>query len=257
MAAEPERSAADADWILVRIRPFLDRALRVRHLAQLLAAAPVAAVAATAGLLARVAAGTADPEVTAAINTLTHALAELDYPGRAALYRAAIDGGAPTVARLLLDASPPTVNPGDLDRQLRPERPLRAHGRPLTLGERKALARRPRGDVLIALVRDPHPDVVRIILDNPQLTEREAVTIAAARPAVPAALVSVAEHPRWSTRPIVRRALALNPHTPVHIAIRIAVTLGPRDWNDLVASNDLAVALRDHARDLLAARRRR
>ena len=248
---------ASADWILNRIRPFLDRALRRRQLAQLLAASPDEAATAAAALLARAAAGSADPEVGAALTTLTHAIGELDYPARAALYQAAVAASAPTVARLLLDASPPTALPGEVDRQLRPERPLRGRGRPLTLGERKALARRPRGDVLIALVRDPHPDVVGILLDNPQLTEREAVTIAAARPAVPAALVRVAEHPRWSTRAIVRRALALNPHTPVHVAMRLAVTLGPTDWIELASSSDLAPALRDHARALLAARRRR
>jgi hypothetical protein len=245
-----------ADWILIRVRPFVDAALRRRHLAQLLTHAPSEAATSAAALVARAIAGTTDPEVGGAVTALILAMGDLDYPARATLYRAAIDAGAPSVARLLLDASPPTVNPADLDRQLRPERPLRNRGRPLTLGERKALARRPRGDALTALLRDPHPDVVRILLDNPQLTEREAIAIAASRPAVPAALALVAEHPRWSARSIVRRALALNPHTPVHVAIRLAVTLGPADWIEIASAGDLSPALRDHARELLDARRR-
>jgi len=246
----------DGAWILVRIRPFVDRALRRRHLSQLLAASPEEATAAAAALLASAAAGSIDPQVAAAIGVLTLALGDLAYADRATLYRIALEQGAPAVARLLLDASPPTLGADELDRRLRPDRPLRNRGRALTLGERKALARRPRGDVLVELLRDPHPDVIRILLDNPQLTEREAVQIAASRPAVPAALALVAAHPRWSTRAIVRRALALNPHTPVHLAIRLTVTLGPGDWIEVASSADLASALRDHARDLLAARRR-
>jgi hypothetical protein len=160
----------------------------------------------------------------------------------------------PALARLVLDAAPPTATADEVARGLAPERPLRNRGRPLTLGERKALARRPRGDALAELLRDPHPDVIRILLDNPQLTEREAVRIAAARPAVPAALALVAEHPRWSVRPMVRRALVLNRYTPIPIALRLVVTLGPADWADVIAAAELPAPVRAAAAARLEAR---
>ena len=109
--------------------------------------------------------------------------------------------------------------------------------------------------MLTELLRDPHPDVVAILLDNPQLTEREVVRVAAARPAVPAALALVAAHRRWSTRPGVRRALVLNPHTPVHVALRLLVTLAPADWADVAEAHELAEAVRGSARELRARRR--
>ena len=41
------------------------------------------------------------------------------------------------------------------------------HGdRPLTLGERKSLARQPSRAALARLLRDPHPAVVELLLDN-------------------------------------------------------------------------------------------
>ena len=205
----------------------------------------------------RAAAGDDDPDVLAAVGCLPQALAELDYPARAALYAASHAAGAAGFQRLVLNASPPTASAHELDRQLRPERPLRNRGRPLTLGERKALARRPRGDALTELLRDPHPDVVAILLDNPQLTEREVVRVAAMRPAVPAALALVAEHRRWSTRPGVRRALVLNPHTPVHVALRLVVTLQPADWDAIIAAGELAEPVRASARELRGRRRAR
>ncbi|MEZ4403174.1 MAG: hypothetical protein R3B06_24330 [Kofleriaceae bacterium] len=250
------RPPTASDWILIRLRRFADRSLRVRQLAVDLGAEPDRAAVAAAALLERSEAGD-DPEVRAAVTCLVAALAELDYPGRSALYAAAVAADARAVARLVLDASPPTVRPAELARQLQPERPLRARGRPLTLGERKALARRPRGDALTQLLADPHPAVVEILLDNPQLTEREVVRVAASRPAVPAALARVAEHPRWAPRVGVRRALALNPHTPVHVALRLLVTLAPADWRQVLAATELAPAVRDAAAELAHARGRR
>lgn len=251
MSAGPEAK------LLERLRRYADRGLRIRQLAALCTTEPDLAVAALVALLARSVAGDDDPEVAAAVGCVPPALAELDYATRRDLYVAARDAGAVALQRLILDASPPTADGRELGRQLEPERPLRNRGRALTLGERKALARRPRGDALTELLRDPHPDVVAILLDNPQLTEREVVRVAAARPAVPAALVLVAEHRRWSVRTGVRRALALNPHTPVHLALRLIVTLGPSDWDAIVQAGEVSAAVRDSARELLQRRRLR
>ena len=101
-------------------------------------AAPADAVHGVVALVARGAGGDDDPELLAALGCLPQALAELDYPGRHALYLAAHAAGARELLRMILDASPPTADAREVDRQLRPERPLRARGRPLTLGERKA-----------------------------------------------------------------------------------------------------------------------
>jgi hypothetical protein len=242
------------DWLVARLRRFVDRPLRVRQLVAVLGEEPVRAAAAVAALIARATSGDDDPEVAAVVGCLVPALGELGYAARQALYLAARELTDPALARLVLDAAPPTATADEVARGLAPERPLRNRGRPLTLGERKALARRPRGDALAELLRDPHPDVIRILLDNPQLTEREAVRIAAARPAVPAALALVAEHPRWSVRPMVRRALVLNRYTPIPIALRLVVTLGPADWAEVIAAAELPAPVRAAAAARLEAR---
>lgn len=188
-------------------------------------------------------------DARAAVECLTHAVASeaLPYEARTALYAAARDAGIDAVARLFLDASPITVPANALEAALEPERPLRPNGRPLTLGERKALARTAQRDVIVPMLRDPHPDVVAILVDNPHLTERDVVVIAALRPAVPDSLTHVAAHTRWSTRYPVKRALVLNPATPVHIAVRLATTL---------RRGDLLEIARDARRIPVAARER-
>ncbi len=96
-----------------------------------------------------------------------------------------------------------------------------ASGRPLTLGERKALARRPDRETMRRLLTDPHPDVIRRCLRNPRMTEDELIPLAARRPGRGEVLAEIALY-SWVHRPRVRLALALNPATPLEIAVRIA-----------------------------------
>jgi hypothetical protein len=95
-------------------------------------------------------------------------------------------------------------------------------GRPLTLGERKSLARRPDRDTMQRLVADPHPDVIHRVLSNPRVLEDDVVRMAARRPGRSDVLAEIARSTRWVHRPRVRMALVLNPATPAEIAVRIA-----------------------------------
>jgi hypothetical protein len=244
--------------LIARLKAIRDPALRRRALADSLAEGDPEGWVETLAALLRRAVTTDDPDTAAAVDTLAHAVAEplLPYPARKALYEAARRNGHDVVARLLLDAAPNLPSDEQMASHLRPERPIKPRGRALTLGERKALARTHARDSLVLLLRDPHPDVVEILLDNPHVTEDDVVRIAAQRPGVAPALALVAEHARWSSRYLVRRALVLNPATPMHLAVRLATTLKPADLKELAADPLIAPALRTHAAQLLSAARR-
>ena len=66
------------------------------------------------------------------------------------------------------------------------------------------------------------------------------------------ALAKIAAHPRWSVRHAVKRALVLNPSTPLADAIRIATTLRAPELAELAADHSLPEPLRKHAGDVLA-----
>ena len=91
-------------------------------------------------------------------------------------------------------------------------------GRPLTLGERKSLARRPDPDMLQKILLDPHPDVIEQLLLNPALTEDLLMRLATKRPCDPETLTRIARATKWAMRPRIRLALVLNPYTPRSIA---------------------------------------
>ncbi len=117
-------------------------------------------------------------------------------------------------------------------------------GRPLSLGERKSLARRRDKSVLARVLRDPHPDVVRILLDNPALTELDVVRLCARRPVQPDTLGEVFRHPRWICRYRVRLTLALNPYTPEELTLQLLPHLLPADRNAVARAGDVPERVR-------------
>jgi hypothetical protein len=124
-------------------------------------------------------------------------------------------------------------------------RAMSERGRPLSLGERKTLARRRDRQLLARVLRDPHPDVIRILLDNPALTEVDVVRLCARRPVPPEVLGQVFRHPRWILRYGVRRALVLNPHTPDALSLQLLPHLTPSDLALVARSADLSTRVRD------------
>jgi hypothetical protein len=240
--------------IIARLKALRDPRIRVLALVQALREGePTAWVQVLAAIMTRAHVND-DPDATEVLEATTHAAAHagLPYETRQALYEAATVQRLPAIARLFLVDSPPTPGPHQLARSLAPERSLSPTGRPLTLGERKSLARTHDREQLLRLLRDPHPAVVTILLDNPHVTEGDIVRIASARPAVPAALATLAAHPRWSVRHPVKRALVLNPSTPLADAIRIATTLRSQELREIAADPSLPAPLRTHAAEVHA-----
>jgi hypothetical protein len=127
-------------------------------------------------------------------------------------------------------------------------------GRPLTLGERKSLARTHDRSLIQRVVRDPHPDVVRILLDNPSLTEDDVVRVCAARPNHPTVLQTVYRHRRWVVRYRPRNAILRNPDTPLDTALLLAPLLRRGELEEAATSSELAPSLRLSCKTILEMR---
>ncbi len=141
----------------------------------------------------------------------------------------------------LLRAPLPTVV---RESQKPPKPPDYGYGRPLTLGERKSLARRPDRNVLEKLLLDPHPDVIRGVLRNPRLTEDDLLRVAARRPARPEVLREIARAEGWAHRPRIRLAILLNPHSPLDVAVPLAGLLLRHELRLVAQTTYVAAPLR-------------
>jgi hypothetical protein len=119
----------------------------------------------------------------------------------------------------------------------------------LTLGQRRALARKPSRAQLLKLMSDPHPMVVRIVLANPKLTEDDVVTMAAKRPAAREVMVEIAK--AWSHRPRVRMAILLNPGAAPAVTVPLLGLCSRSELAEVAGAADLPAVARSTARELL------
>jgi hypothetical protein len=162
---------------------------------------------------------------------------------RARIAEAAAEGGFLAVEEILrAGGAAQAAGDEELDRV-----PDFGKGRPLALGERKSLARRRDRQLLARVLRDPHPDVIRVLLANPALTQDDIVRLAARRPVVADVLREVAACVRWIARVEVRAAILKNPYTPLEIALPLVPLATRAELAELAASTDLAMPLRSLA----------
>lgn len=169
-------------------------------------------------------------------------LAELDYDRRTELYAAARDAGYREVAARFLGAR----------RHPTARKPVENPHVELTPGERTSAARTTDRLLIDRLLHDRDPRVIRALLDNPRIVERDVIKIAALRPTAPEVLNTVANHDRWSQNYRVRKALAFNPCSPTPLARQLVRTLLRQDLLALRDSGALAPELRADANLLLA-----
>lgn len=160
----------------------------------------------------------------------------LPYEDRRAIFEAAERHGLLSCKELLFSSRP---DDGSAVQASAP-RPLVPGTRPLTLGERKSLARSWKRDVLERLLVDPHIDVVDLLLRNPRLTEDDVLRIATARRASAAVLELVLHNRRWNCRSRVRRALLHNPNLPEADALRLVGLLNRTELREFAVDHRLS-----------------
>lgn len=144
--------------------------------------------------------------------------------------------------------------------RLRPQQPAPAKppdygtARPLTLGERKALARRPTRAHLEKLLLDPDPMVLETLLSNPRLTEEDVLSVAAKRPGRAPLLAAIARSGKWTVRARVRMALVLNPGVPPEVGVPLVQLLSRPELRLVVQMTDASPPVRAAAHELLQRR---
>jgi hypothetical protein len=124
----------------------------------------------------------------------------------------------------------------------------------VTLGERKSMARKMDLDLLERLAKDGDPSVIRILLANPRLTEPLALRMIALRPHRGRVLCEFGRQAKWLNKAQVRRALVLNPYTPVRLGMMVSPLLGDVFLREASQSRNLHPGLRRLVRGLLGLR---
>lgn len=219
LPAEPGAGATDAvaraHEIATRLNALAEPPMRGAALAEILNALPVSEAARVVGLIVQ-RGRLGGPPYEMALGGLEELLRteRLSYGLLAELYRELKLSHLGEAAALLL--------PGHQHQEiLGAAAPKLPDGRELTLGERKSLARGAPRDTIDRLLRDPEPQVIRLLLRNPRLVERDVVGVAARRPVQPEVVREIMANPKWISRYAVKRTIVLNPWVPNELALRL------------------------------------
>jgi hypothetical protein len=231
--------ALDPQAIARRLAVLPERAMRAARLASWLEAAPPDEAAWVLDVFSTVGRAGGPPYFVALLAAVDAMLAErVSEPTRRAIHAAATANGLEACKELLFMP----VATGDVATSA--PRPLVPGTRPLTLGERKALARSWRRDVIERLLTDPAPDVVALLLANPHVTEDDVLRIATARRSTADVLRLLLGSPRWSTSGRIRVALVRNPRLPLPFALGLVGLLDATEARDLAGDHRLPLPLR-------------
>lgn len=247
-----QRGAALVPAFVRRILALEDRGIRAHATAERLRRVDAhLCLALLTGILARSEARDGRAQEVLLDLTTTRPLVEmLGYAPARRLYELAWRRGQHSVARMFL-------SPESLAGKAPPPNDKASENRALpdqSLGMRKAWARSSDRLRLDRLIFDRNPMVIRLLLANPRIVERDVVRIAAMRPTQPGALLAVFEHRKWISRYRVKTALAANPHTPLDVALALLPHLQAPDLQHLAGSRLLLHDVRRAARDLLVLR---
>src|SRR5262245_28188817 len=123
-----------------------------------------------------------------------------------------------------------------------PARSLYATIVTMGVAEKVKLALRGNQDARLILIRDSNKLIRRCVLQNPRLTDGEVAAVAGNRSSDDELLRVIAENREWSRNYEVRKALALNPKTPLMLALRFVATLLERDLRIIARSKNVPEA---------------
>ncbi len=180
----------------------------------------------------------------------SEATGELDYEWKRAVYEAAREHGHELVAKTLrsLPALRELESPTSL---LAPELS------DVPLGRRRSLAKTADLDLLKKLALDADPIVLRNLLQNPRVTEREVLRIASLCPVPATTLIEVHRSPRWNATTRVRTALVHNPYCPTEIAVQAVHTLPLAELREVRGDPRVHADVRQAAADEMTRREAR
>jgi len=170
---------------------------------------------------------------------------QLDYQQKRALYEEVKKRGYSRLQELILSASAPPPSSNLVIKKQDDS----------ALGMRKFMARKLDPLVLSRLLSDPDPSVIKNILNNPRITEREVLRICSKRPCPSDVLLEVSCHSRWFQRYHVKLALAQNPYTPHSVAVQALPNLLTPDLQRISQMRNLPSSTIAKAQEILEYRK--
>ena len=125
----------------------------------------------------------------------------------------------------------------------------------IPLGLKKTLAKSRQKHLLDKLVYEEDPIIIRNLLNNTQVTERDVLKIITRRPIRKQIIQEVLNSKKWIDRYTVKKAIIRNPYTPTDIALNLLHYMLLQDIRVIAQDAGLHFLVRDTAAKLIANRK--
>ena len=114
----------------------------------------------------------------------------------------------------------------------------------MPLGNKKTLAKKAAGNILLKLLQDSDPEVVQISLNSPYLVEGLLYKVISRAETVAGTIRMIAEHPNWSSRSLIQFSLVRNTHTPLSSSVRFLRQMKIMSLRELYVDPSLPVTIK-------------
>lgn len=114
----------------------------------------------------------------------------------------------------------------------------------MPLGNKKTLAKKAAGNVLLKLLQDRDAEVVQLCLNNPNMVEGHLFKIINREDTSVETIMMIAGHPNWSTRSLVRFSLVRNTYTPLSLSVPFLQSMKLMDLRELYADPSLSITIK-------------
>lgn len=122
-------------------------------------------------------------------------------------------------------------------------------------GHKRVLAMKGMGSVRRILLRDPNYDVQLAIVASPKSSESEIEQLASFATTGEVVLKTIGNDGRWMRSYRIKRALALNPKTPMALVTRCLRALTPHDLKKIAVDPNVRRLVAQAANQMVATRR--
>ena len=114
----------------------------------------------------------------------------------------------------------------------------------LALGVKKTLAKVAAGEILISLIKDGYPDVIKLCLENPHLVEAHLYKVISHKTTTSGTIRTIAESRNWTYRYHIKFALIRNEHTPLARSVLFLADIKIGDLRELYRDPHLPPSIR-------------
>ncbi len=121
----------------------------------------------------------------------------------------------------------------------------------IPLGTKKSLAKSNRKDVLDKLIHEENPAVIKNILNNPRITEKDVLKMITRRPVKVEIITEVVNSQKWIKRYIIKKAIIRNPYTPTKIALNLLHFMLLQSLKEIASDTQLHYSIRNTAKKII------